>query len=314
MLVRWPERSMKTDEFERLLDLYLKGRLSASQKADMERQLDDLHRSNNPHRELDQQTATDLWKRIVAKKASSVKPSRNRTWIPMAAAIVVASVAAALALFWNNESTQLASKRILEDGTIVWLKNNATLDYSTLTSTDRQVTLAGEALFEVAKNPQHPFIIHCGRYVARVLGTSFNIKAGDSVVELTVLTGQVKLSSLSNDSSVVVRAHEHVVFTDSKGLVSIMNPGDDEVKAVTANTQYDMHFEDTRMDEIVKRVEGKFDVKVVLESKDLGNCMVSADFTDQSLPITLSMISEALGFEYEIDGKRIVIHGAGCKE
>ncbi len=73
-----------------------------------------------------------------------------------------------------------------------------------------------------------------------------------------------------------------------------------------------MHFEDTRMDEIVQRVEGKFDVDIYLENKDIGNCMVSADFTDQSLPLTLSIISEALGFQYDINGNHIVIRGNGC--
>lgn len=304
---------MKNDEFERLLDLYLKGRLSARQKAELERQLDEFQRPDNAPREFNQQHADDLWKRIVTKTHND-KPSRGRMWIPIAAAIAVATVAASLALIWNNERTELANKKILTDGTIVWLKNNATLDYSAFTPTDRQVTLNGEALFEVAKNAQHPFIIHCGHYMARVLGTSFNIKTSDSSVELTVLTGHVKLSSLTTDSSIVVGSHERVVFTESNGLVSKINSSADEVKAVTFSTQYDMHFEDTRMDEIVQRVEGKFDVRIDLENKDLGNCMISADFTDQSLPITLSMISEALGFEYQINGKNIVIRGAGCKE
>lgn len=305
---------MKNEEFDKLLDLYLKGRLSVAQKKELEKQLDEFHISGTPP-EFNREHEDGLWKRIASKTGhTQTRRRKGKMWAPIAAALIVAMVAVSLALLWNSEVTQLANKRILDDGTIVWLKGSATLDQAGFSLTDRQVTLTGEALFEVAKNPQHPFIIHCGRYVARVLGTSFNIKTSDSSVELTVLTGQVKLSSLTTDSSVVVSQHEHVIFTESQGTVAKLSPSKDDVTAVTAHTQYDMHFEDTPMDEIVHRVEGKFDVEIDLENKELGNCMISADFTDQSLPITLFMISEALGFEYEIHGKHIVIRGTGCTQ
>ena len=299
---------MKNDEFERLLDLYLKGRLSATQKAQLEKQLEEFKNPNRQPHEFNQEHADELWTRI-SKKTGETKPHETR-WIPFAAAIALVGLAIAIALSWNYDTTRLANKLILDDGTIVWLKNNATLDDSKLSVEDRQVTLKGEALFEVAKDPQHPFIIHCGRYVARVLGTSFNINATDSAVELTVLTGQVKISSLSTDSSIVVHPHEHVVFT-GKGIAKTTSPPT-EVVSIIRNTEYDMHFEDTNMEEIVRRVEGKFNVKIKLEDDDLRNCMISADFTDQPLSITLAMISEALGARYTIDGNEISISGTGC--
>ena len=299
---------MKNDEFERLLDLYLKGRLSASQKTRLEKQLDEFQHPDKQHHEFNQQHADDLWKRIAAKTTES-KPGGTR-WIPIAAAIALVGLAIAITLSWNYNRTDLANKLILDDGSIVWLKNNATLDDSQLTIDNRQVTLKGEALFEVAKDPQHPFTIHCGQYVAQVLGTSFNINASDSVVELTVLTGAVKILSVSSDSSIVVHPHEHVVFR-GKAIDKTNSEPAREV-SITQNTGYDMRFEDTNMEEIVRRVEGKFDVNIELDDEDLRNCMISADFTDQSLSITLTMISEALGARYTIDGDRITISGAGC--
>lgn len=305
-----PRKAMKTEEFERLLDLYLKGRLSATQKSELEKQLEEFQHPKREQHEFNVQHADQLWKRISAKTVET--QPRGIRWVQIAAAIALIGLALAIALSWEHDSTRLANKLILDDGTIVWLKHDASLDYSRLSIEDRLVTLKGEALFEVAKDPQHPFVIHCGRYVAKVLGTSFNINATDSAVELTVLTGQVKISSLSTDSSIVVHPHEHVVFT-GKTINKTSSPPA-EVVAITRNTEYDMHFEDTSMEEIVRRVEGKFDVKIRLEDDDLRNCMISADFTDQSLSITLTMISEALGARYTIDGNRIAISGAGCSK
>jgi transmembrane sensor len=299
---------MKNDEFERLLDLYLKGRLSNDQKTRLEQQLEEFQHPKKQAHEFTGQDADELWDRISARTADT---NFHRTrWIPIAAAVALIGLAIAIALSWKHDAMRLTNKLILDDGTIVWLKNNAALDASRLSVNDRQVTLKGEALFEVAKDPQHPFVIQCGRYVARVVGTSFNINASDSAVELTVLTGQVKLSSLSTDSSIVVHPHEHVVFT-GRAINKTSSPPA-EVVSITRNTEYDMHFEDTDMDEIVRRVEGKFNVNIKLKDDDLRNCMISADFTDQSLAVTLTMISEALGARYTIDDDQITISGAGC--
>ncbi|HEX8060245.1 MAG TPA: FecR family protein [Cyclobacteriaceae bacterium] len=293
-----------------MLDLYLKGRLSKTQKILLEQQLEEFQHPKRQLHQFNEQHAAELWQKISAKTGDA--QPRTTRWIPFAAAVALIGLAIAIAVSWNQNVPGLANKIILDDGTIVWLKKTATLDDSRLSANDRQVTLKGEALFEVAKDPQHPFLIHCGRYVARVLGTSFNINATDSAVELTVLTGQVKLSSLSTDSSVVVHPHEHVVFT-GKAMSKTSSPPA-EIISITQNTQYDMHFEDTSMEEIVRRVEGKFNVNINLEDDDLRNCMISADFTDQSLSITLTMISEALGARYTIDGSEITISGTGCPQ
>lgn len=303
---------MKNEESEdylkKRIDLYLKGRLSAREKATMDQQLEALKKSDPTPYDFNQQ---EVWKKVSAETINKTN-HRGRLWIWFAAAIVFAGVAALLTLSWNPQKKELSNKIILTDGTIVWLKAGAALDHSKFTAGDRQVTLQGEALFEVAKLSGHPFVIHCGRYEARVLGTSFNIKASDSSVELTVLTGTVKLSSLKTDSMVLVNPNEHILFSES--TINKESFTKESIQLVIANTEYDMHFEDTRMNDVVRRVEGKFDVKVHLENTDIGNCMISADFTDQSLPITLTMISEALGFHYEIDGNDIVITGTGCAE
>jgi ferric-dicitrate binding protein FerR (iron transport regulator) len=305
---------MISEDFEKLLDLYLKGRLSATQKAQLEKQLDEFQKKGEQPYEFTGQDADQLWKRIDAKTTAE-KRSRTWPWIPMAAAILIAGIAALFTLFWDTDSPQLSNKIILSDGTLVWLRDGASLKYTgSFSSTNREVTLTGEALFEVARDPEHPFVINCGRYLASVLGTSFNIKATDSAVELTVLTGKVKITSATTDQSVVVGSREHVVFSESKGIVTKEDPGTAQIELVVANTQYDMHFEDTRMDEIVKRVEGKFEVRIELTNDDVLNCMISADFTDQSLPVTLTMISEALGVDYTIEGKDVTIRGAGCPE
>jgi ferric-dicitrate binding protein FerR (iron transport regulator) len=311
---------MNSEEFDKLLDLYLKGRLSAAQKAEMERLLDEYKKPDGPELEFNPRHADDLWKKIDAKTRPGPAAAQpplffSRPWMAAAAAILVAAVAAVFLFVWSNPGYPRSSnKTILPDGTIVWLREGAALTSYPFAGNSRDVALTGEALFEVTPDAGHPFVIHCGKYTASVVGTSFNIKASDSVVELTVLTGIVKLESLTTAESIMVSSREHVIFSEKNGIERKPEPEVEEIEHVLVNTQYDMHFEDTRMVDIVKRVEGKFDVTVEVQDRQLLNCMISADFTDQSLPTTLTMISEALGVDYEISGKKVLLRGSGCPE
>lgn len=66
----------------------------------------------------------------------------------------------------------------LSDGTSVWLNSQSSLRYPVRFTGDiREVELEGEAFFEVAGNPDKPFMVRTGDYDVRVTGTAFNIRS-----------------------------------------------------------------------------------------------------------------------------------------
>src|SRR5690606_21661892 len=77
-------------------------------------------------------------------------------------------------------------KIMLNDGSLVWLRGESTLVYYQKTDGTRYGELAGEALFEVAKDSLHPFMLNCGDVTVKVLGTSFTLKEGSDHIELNV--------------------------------------------------------------------------------------------------------------------------------
>ena len=67
-------------------------------------------------------------------------------------------------------------KLTLQDGTEVWLNSQTKLTYPALFSgKERRVTVDGEAFFDVAKNPEKPFIVSSQGVEMKVLGTKFNV-------------------------------------------------------------------------------------------------------------------------------------------
>lgn len=211
---------------------------------------------------------------------------------------------------------RVINKVMLADGSIVWLKPNSTLTYPEEFAGERHVILQGEALFEVAKNPNRKFIIQCGELTTTVLGTSFNIKANEKDIEVIVLTGKVSLTSKNDVQEVIVLPNERAVYNrKEKQIAKVKTEVEKKEKtfgSVATGTEYRMYFEDTRLEEVIMRIESKFDVKIEMENEKLGNCMITANFTGQSLERTLSMIAQALGIEYEMKDRIIALHGSGC--
>lgn len=200
-------------------------------------------------------------------------------------------------------------KKILDDGTIVWMKNGSHLAYIEENGI-RRASLTGEALFEVAKNPEMPFVIDCEKLIVKVVGTSFHLKSSAEELELRVLTGTVSLSSTANGDSVKLSANEKAHAVNGKILKEKLDPA--EVLEVTGATEYNMAFHHTELGNVLEQIAKKFDMPVTLEDNNAARCRLTADFTDHSLESTLDILAELLDIGYQIQGDTIVITGSGC--
>ena len=95
----------------------------------------------------------------------------------------------------------------LPDGSRIFLNRNSEFTYlSNFGYRGRNVSLTGEAFFEIAPDASKPFIINAGNAKVRVVGTSFNVitKNDESAVEVFVRTGKVMLSSNSDSRSLAL--------------------------------------------------------------------------------------------------------------
>jgi transmembrane sensor len=87
----------------------------------------------------------------------------------------------------------------LPDGSQVVLRTGATLSYpETFSGNKREVSLTGEAWFNVQHDAAHPFRIQTARATLEVLGTSFTINTAAQQDELVVTTGKVLFTNKAN--------------------------------------------------------------------------------------------------------------------
>lgn len=87
----------------------------------------------------------------------------------------------------------------LADGTKVWLNASSSLRFPVnfMGQKQRRVMLEGEAYFEVAKNPEVPFVVVTDKQEIKVLGTHFNVKSDQNASSsaTTLLEGSVMVNN-----------------------------------------------------------------------------------------------------------------------
>ena len=318
--------------FDRLIELYKKDQLTDKEK----KLVDDWF--NSVDAGMDSPLTDAVKDRVKDKLLHSIKLSADTPpvapgdstltkvgewkWIKIAAALLIVPFIGFWAWRFGSNSDGLrtytsdgtTTKVSLPDGSLVWLKGKSSLESpSAFAGNTRNVMLHGEALFEVAKDPQHPFIIQCGHVTTTVLGTSFNLKSSPSRVELAVLTGKVSFTSVNDTQGKVVLPEEKAVYDEETSRISKQPLALGEKKAIIDGTEYEMVFNDVSMDAVVRRIEEKFDVTISLSNEGLRTCKIRANFSDQSLENTLDMIGQALGLRYSISGNIVQLTGEGCR-
>lgn len=104
------------------------------------------------------------------------------------------------------------TRTILPDGSTVWLNAGSRIRYEPgFNGPQREVTLQGEAFFDVVQQPSRPFIVHAGDLNIKVLGTAFNVKSYDEdpTVETTLIRGLVQISRPGDNKQAPIYLHPH---------------------------------------------------------------------------------------------------------
>jgi len=321
---------MQKSDFDQLMERYVTGKVSEQERKKIEAWLDVMKTEDNTDLELSDEDEARIFQKLTSSQTTvddvvALRPKRkarlDRWMLRIAASLVIVSIVSYTAWYFTaSTENQLkvvskngVEKIILNDGSLVWMRGESkVMYYEKQNDGARYTTFEGEALFEVVKDASHPFIVQCGDVKVKVLGTSFSIKTNPDQVELTVLTGKVNLSSSTNMEGIDVLPQEKVIYK-SNGEFEKLSTNQQEIASITKNTDYNMQFTNNRMDDVIERIESKFNVSVKLSDKNIRNCQITVDFTDQSLEKSLQLITEVLDVTYSIKDNTVTITGTGCK-
>ena len=171
---------------------------------------------------------------------------------------------------------------------------------------ERNVRLEGEAFFDVAHKEHLPFVVHSPLLAIKVLGTKFNVKAYfDEKSVVTLAEGKVEVETNDCKNRLTLKPNEQVSYSGSSGLALEKNINTNTVKLWMKG---EGAFIQCRLDHIVRDLERKFDVKIVITDHSLSSEVFTCRFKDTAtIEQVLHLLKETRRLDYLFEGEQIRI-------
>ncbi|WP_430972984.1 FecR family protein [Sunxiuqinia rutila] len=188
----------------------------------------------------------------------------------------------------------------LSDGTVVTLNRDTKINYpDKFGNENREVSIEGEAFFEVTPNRNKPFIIHAGEATVKVLGTSFTVNAypQNDRVEVIVASGKVQVSKQQAMEDIILDPGDKgTLLTASKQLIKSQN-ADPNFLAWKTRT---LVFNESSLNDVIKQLNKVYRVHIEIEDHSLDNLLLNAHFEKEPLDFILEVISTTHGLKVDI--------------
>lgn len=318
---------MTKAEFTELLDRYTQGSSTPEETQLFDRFVEKMS-EQPPNWQLEdrERIKLEIYTRIK-QQIQVLKPSakviRMPMWVRVAASIAIILSVSIYFILKNNHveyvtiSTDYGQRDtvLLADGSTIYLNARSQISFpKQFNRRKREVTLAGEAFFEVAKNPQQPFEVTTHVVRTTVLGTSFNIQAfAKENVTVTVATGRVKVSipKTANKAELVLTPNQQAIYDAQNG--SLEHRRNVKTNPYLAWKEGYIQFDNTPLDEAIVTLKKWYDVDITLANPQLAKCKISGKYPGDNLKNALEVIHFITKINYRFENaKRVVLSGKPC--
>ncbi|MCK9304699.1 MAG: FecR domain-containing protein [Bacteroidales bacterium] len=191
----------------------------------------------------------------------------------------------------------------LSDETKVWINSESRFSYPVRFNGDkREVTLSGEAYFEVAKDNKHPFVVNCNGNKVVVTGTRFNLNSYDQDRTVTTLIeGSVIFSGLSG-SMPMTPGMQATISTEGISVKMV------EPAPFASWKDGFFEFNDLSLGEIVKILSRWYDVDFEFSNPQIAGVTFTATFPkDENLSFIITLLERISSARFAPSGDKVVV-------
>lgn len=223
----------------------------------------------------------------------------------------------------------------LPDGTEVILNAGSVVSYyNDYNTTNRNVSLTGEAYFKVAPNENIPFIVDAGSVSIKALGTEFNVKAyiDENIIEATLIKGKINITREGTDGPgqavELVPNQKAIILSDEQGFLLENAVESDSIrpqpeKTIIANlliapqvntdqviawTEGKLILRGETLDKLRVNLERKYDVTFVFLDDEVKKVSFTGVLLDETLEQVLNVISLSAPIRYSLEGKKVYLY------
>jgi ferric-dicitrate binding protein FerR (iron transport regulator) len=196
----------------------------------------------------------------------------------------------------------------MKDGSVITLNANSSVEFK-VTEKSREIKLQGMAHFEVAKNPNAPFVIESNNNKVTVLGTGFDVQSyTGKPLQVTVNHGKVKVDKLSNSTTL-----ESVILTKGMRVRENLNQANaankrSQIFAVDSNVNLDavkwesgnLIFTNAPIDDLVNAIETRYGKKLQTSTQNSDLQFTGVFKNTDEFSTVIKTIEIALGLQFEV--------------
>ena len=306
---------MENNRFKQLLDQFLNGDISDAGRVELDALLSgadaaELSRSlwqEDARMDPERKARMKAYMMGAVNTLPPVRKSRRNAWLTVAAVAAALAVGITGGIYLTRHALRVeeyvlsadnaqTSGITLPDGTVVRLNSSSKLTYdSAFNRRARTVTLSGEAFFDVASDPERPFVVRTGDMDVQAVGTQFNVRAypTEEHVIATLVEGKVIVSSA--DERVMLSPRQEAVYARGTGQMSKR-----EVAAAVALVPWmegDLVFDNASLVHVAGVLERTFNVRTVIQDPSLKKRCYTGLVRNKSLKNVLELISSTSDVE-----------------
>jgi transmembrane sensor len=240
-------------------------------------------------------------------------PTRSVLGYSVAAACLVAALAVFIA--WPNQGTSYRTAVggiaaiSMKDGSTVTLNTNSDIRVA-LSKTERRVDLEqGEAFFEVAKDPNRPFVVRIGDQRVVAVGTKFSVRRESNHVRVIVTEGRVRVehSDPQHPAEAALVSAGGVAIAGVAGVLVQDKPLSDAEERVSWRDGV-VVFRETSLSDAVAEFNRYNTRQIYLDDSALGSMRIGGHFRARNSEGFVRLLADAFPIRVEEDDGRIVLH------
>jgi len=293
--------------------------------------------SADPRHQVALKAMADVWHDmdevlIMMNDESSVKTLS--LWPILKPVMLAASISFMAMLVWliipenvqrNSYATLVGQKMdaTFDDGSIIHLNTNSHIE--TEFSDDKRIIklIKGEALFEVAHDPNRPFIVYAGDRLVQAIGTKFVVHLKSENIQVTVTDGKVKMSKVPLNTKLSdidelnsEETHQDDVFiTKGEKVITGKNHAPKLIHIKPENMQRELSwidgkliFENERLFDVIDEINRYVDLEIVLEDSSLHDLRISGRFDLGDSEALIEAIELSFNIESQLlDSNKILL-------
>lgn len=194
----------------------------------------------------------------------------------------------------------------LADGTQVTLNADSKLTFPIqFTGTKREVTLEGEAYFEVSKRQisagskmiKQEFIVHAGQNAIQVLGTKFNVKSyrEEKQQSFTLEEGSIALNSPANPAPILLKPGQKIIQAGNEfSLLEV------DISKDLSWKNGDFYFDSSTVQEIMAQISRWYNIEVEYLGPINNQRYISSISRKKTLQEVLEILETTTGIKFDI--------------